>query len=382
MNLLAILSALGTVPFRLDSPGLAAAIEPGPNGEPPEWLHLVPYGTWLGHPTGPIAIDANVGRVILQNHTMRGTELVVDFEHQTLMAEFNGQPAPAVAWVDRLELRDNGVWGHVRLWTDRGAILVKAREYRYLSPVISRFWRDPKTGTERGFALHSAALTNVPFFGADLVPVAARSPTTGAPMDPRLLALLALVGLPKEATEDQVNTTITARKARDEAACRALGLEPAATAADVQAAAAPIAARASLGDVVCRVLKLDAKALPGDAAARAETELKHSGYVPYAEHVAALQKGERDLTAATDEQLLAQCRAEGKLTPALEGWAKATVTRDRAGFLTWMRAAAPVVPVGASTVLPPPPTGERLTEPETAVCKQLGISPDTFKKER
>jgi phage I-like protein len=80
---------------------------------------------------------------------------VIDYEHQTLNAATNGQPAPAAAWFSTLEWRDgDGLYATDVQWTERAAAMVAAGEYRFLSPV---FCFDNHGNVK---ALLHAALTN------------------------------------------------------------------------------------------------------------------------------------------------------------------------------------------------------------------------------
>lgn len=83
---------------------------------------------------------------------------VIDYEHQTLNKEKNGQPAPAAGWFRGLEWREGqGLFMTQIEWSDRARTMIASREYRFLSPV---FGFDGQTGTVT--YIHSVALTNDP----------------------------------------------------------------------------------------------------------------------------------------------------------------------------------------------------------------------------
>ncbi len=69
-----------------------------------------------------------------------GTSMValpLDYEHQTLNSESNGQPAPAAGWATRFEWRPGaGLFALDVQWTDRARQMIEAGEYRYISPVF------------------------------------------------------------------------------------------------------------------------------------------------------------------------------------------------------------------------------------------------------
>ena len=82
-------------------------------------------------------------------------EMAIDYEHQGRHAEKNGQPAPAAGWIRELQARAGALWARVQ-WTGRAAAMLKAREYRYLSPT---FFHRPDGAVT---CLVGAALTNTP----------------------------------------------------------------------------------------------------------------------------------------------------------------------------------------------------------------------------
>ena len=82
---------------------------------------------------------------------------VIDYEHQTLKAEKNGQPAPAAGWMHALRwIEGKGLHALAEL-TERAKAQIKAGEYRYFSPVIQY---SNKTGEVTRLLM--GALTNNP----------------------------------------------------------------------------------------------------------------------------------------------------------------------------------------------------------------------------
>ena len=98
-----------------------------------------PRGALAGQ--GPWFMDAAVAAQVVARAASRSTDIPVDYEHQILLAERNGQPAPAAGWIDPRSLvwlpdaEEPGLYGAVR-WTARAAALIEGEEYRYLSPVF------------------------------------------------------------------------------------------------------------------------------------------------------------------------------------------------------------------------------------------------------
>lgn len=153
-------------------------------------------------------MDADAAEQVMAALAAQQTPLVVDYEHQTLHAETNGQPAPAAGWVESAPVWDvqTGLSMTVR-WTDRAKSMIKADEYRYLSPVFSF---DPASG--RVTKLHHIALTNYPALDG-LKPVTARHnhhQDTDMTLKPETLALL---GIAATASADELHAAIAALKA-------------------------------------------------------------------------------------------------------------------------------------------------------------------------
>jgi len=126
-------------------------------------IRLIPAGLFSATDGRPVGLSgwnltpANATKIIRES-ALKKNDFVIDYEHQTLLTADNGQPAPAAGWFRRLEWREGvGLFAVDVRWTDRAAAMVKAHEYRYLSPV---FGFDKKTGEIN--SLHSAAITNSP----------------------------------------------------------------------------------------------------------------------------------------------------------------------------------------------------------------------------
>lgn len=123
--------------------------EPANDAAPPEWVELIPAGTFSGRDgRGPYTLDP---QAVIGAFEKGGIDLPVDYDHQTLEAEAKAGPVPAAGWIKALEVRDGALWGRVA-WTPRAAELIAAREYRFLSPVF----RHDKKG--RVLALEGAGL--------------------------------------------------------------------------------------------------------------------------------------------------------------------------------------------------------------------------------
>ena len=194
-----------------------------------------PGKTWRVTDTQGQALAASLNAITAQ------TPVVIDYEHQTLHAPANGQPAPAAGWIKRAEWRAGlGLFADVE-WTAAARAAIQAGEYRYISPVIS-FSAD---GTVQGVAM--AALTNYPaLLGMDaalahLTALTDPTPTETPTMNSLLLAaLLTALGLPATMLEAEALSAVSALKAEFErlkasAAAAALAPLPAALTAALAA---------------------------------------------------------------------------------------------------------------------------------------------------
>lgn len=108
-------------------------------------------GKWLMDSVAFAALRANTPH--------KAGDLVIDYEHQTLNKEKNGQPAPAAGWfnIDDVQYRQGQGLFIMPRFTDNAIAYLTAKEYKYFSLV---FGYDTSTG--RPQFIHSAALTNRP----------------------------------------------------------------------------------------------------------------------------------------------------------------------------------------------------------------------------
>lgn len=120
----------------------------------PEWVHLVPAGTFSGQDgRGPYTL-ANAETVI--RASMAAGKLPIDENHAIDLAAKAGGSSPARGWVVEMQARADGIWGRVE-WTQSGRALVEDHAYRGISPAFAV--------TEKGGVVVQvlrAALTNTP----------------------------------------------------------------------------------------------------------------------------------------------------------------------------------------------------------------------------
>jgi len=139
------------------------------DGQIPDKIHLIPFGRWRER-NHNFTFDETNAEMVLDNFKKSTVDTVIDYEHQTLNAMFNGQPAPAAGWIKELEAKDDGIWCIEIEWNQKAKEHLKNKEYKYLSPVIEFDAQDRITGKPIGTRLHSCGLTNIPFL-EELTPI-------------------------------------------------------------------------------------------------------------------------------------------------------------------------------------------------------------------
>ena len=321
-------------------------------------LQLLPAGEFRsldGRPEKIPAwrIDARIAARLIARVAARANRLVIDYEHQTLHTERNGQPAPAAGWFKTLAWREpdaqgrgGGLFATDVEWTERARAMIEAGEYRYLSPV---FVYDTQTGEVLDI-LH-AALTNNPALDG-MAEVAARAAARLAAfseetaMNELLNKLLAALGLAETTSEADALAAVTALKAKADKA------------EDLTAQLA--AARAQAPD--------PAKYVPVEIM----NELR--------DEVAALTARINDREV---DDLVKEGMAAGKLLPAQEKWARELGKKDPADLRAYLETAQPIAALQRTQTGGKKPDDVRegdLTDEQLAVCKALGLDPQAYKK--
>lgn len=344
-------------------------------------LQLTPAGTFKpndGRELKPGAwrIDAASAQRVIERFKARGKPPVIDYEHQTLKKEQNGQPAPAAGWIRDLRwFEGQGLYALAEL-TARARDYIKAGEYLYFSPV---FEYDEATGTV--LAIHMGALTNDPgISGMEPLSLVAAATAAFLPNPPRqepsvnplLKALLAALGLPETTTEPAAIAALTA-------------LGP------LQA----LKARANVATAVCTALQI-----PADATAETATAACNSlraaqpgapdpaKYVPI-EAVQQLQTQVAALTATQQagqvDALIQPALADGRLLPTLETWARDLGKKDLAALTAFLGAAKPIAALAGTQTGGKAPTAtasgdQQLSADELAVCSAMGMAPEAYRK--
>ena len=168
----------------------------------PQRILLAPWGT-VESSNGSFVVDEESARLAVQVFDEHGTDLPIDYEHQTLggvYASPSGQ-APAAGWIKRI-FAESGVGLLAAIeWTEQAKQRLADKEYRYLSPVAIIRKSDRKL-----VAIHSAALTNKPAI-VGMQPIVNRADAAddvADSADEPLTVLRKELDLPSDAEADEV----------------------------------------------------------------------------------------------------------------------------------------------------------------------------------
>ena len=277
---------------------------------PPKWVKLVPAGEFPSKDDEPYRlVDAEA--VAAASNARRGDgAVVIDFEHQTE----GGEIAPAAGWISEFVARDGAVWGRVK-WTKRAKALLRALEYRYLSPV---FLFDKVSRAVK--VVLRAGLTNAP--ALDMPALAKAAKKANEKGDAMELADIAkALGLGEDASEQDVKDAIAKRDAGSGvAALKALGLGEDASEQDVKDAIAKRDAGSGVAALKALGLGEDASEQDvKDALAKLKAPNGAGDVVPKAlfDAMAAREQARTDREA---EESVDKAIKAGQLTPALRPW--------------------------------------------------------------
>ncbi|OEU65812.1 MAG: hypothetical protein BA863_08975 [Desulfovibrio sp. S3730MH75] len=306
----------------------------------PEWIELLPSGDsvlgrdgrhWKHNPQG-----------LLNAFEMDPKPIPVDYEHATEVKGPNGDPAPAVGWIEGLEVRDGGsVWGRVD-WTEEGRRAVEAKEYRFISPVFSY----SKT-TQQILQVCSVGLTNMP--NLHLTALNRDETIThenNSEDNVDVVKLCKSLGLAEDSTEEVVLNAIQALKD------------------DIVKAKN----KQELPDISKYVPRAEYDSMSGRAV-NAEQKIKEltdaEGEVAINREVdAAVVAGK--ITPASKDYFLASCRAEGGL----------------AAFREFVKGAPEIVSKAGDDKKPAADGDGVLSDEERAACRLTNTSEEDFLKEK
>lgn len=296
-----------------------------------EGFQIFPAGEFRsvdGRPETAPAWEVKNPTALLKRIFAHKTDILVDYEHRTLLSTEDGLANPAAGWIKPadIEWAANGLFTRAVQWTPKAQGYIDTKEYRYLSPVFSY----NKTTGEVLDLLH-IALTNNP--ALDCLPgvIAAASRAFGdVPMtNPEILKALGL-----------------APEADDAAVLKAI--------ADLKSSNAEQTAQAELS--------------------RKNHDLLLKSINEVNSNVAALTRK----TETSERQVLIAANAR-KLPESLKAWAESI---DIATLTSFLASAPEIVPAGLQTENTPPKddTKAELTHEEIAMCSRLGLTKEDYLK--
>lgn len=372
---------LNARPTTLGLAVLDAALGPSDDG----WHQLLPVGPFKARdgrpfdvPGGHWQLDKSIATTLINRAKALGQDILIDYDHQTLKVDQNGQPAPAAGWYngDEIEWREGeGLFIKPR-WTERAAALVAAKEYRFLSAVF------PYDAQGRPLELRMTAITNDPgvvgmqaLAALSAQPIQPGQPATPAhavhketPMNELLKKLLAKLGieLTGDPTDEQLQKALTELDNLQASAKKAPELEAALSAEKTALAAL--------------------KAQTTSVQQGAQVDLAQ--YVPVATYnalvtqVAALTTQVDTTDAAT---LIKEARAAGKVVAAEEEYLTAYAAQKGVAALKALLEPRPAIAAltasqTAAVTLPEKKGDAVLSAEDKYAADQLGISHEDFAK--
>jgi phage I-like protein len=300
-----------------------------------------PRGALAGQ--GPWKLTAEAAARVIAKAAQRVNDMLIDYEHQSLMTSQNGKPVPAAGWIKPNSLHFDpakGLLAAAVKWTDAAKASIAADEYRYISPVFSY---DKTTGEV--LDLINVALTNSPAIdGMDAVTLAAASlfyqPDEEHNVAATTTSLIQILGLAASAASEEVIQAVAALKAKADAsdskdteiaALKAQTIDPSkfvpvAVVTELQTQLAALSVKQETNEkeqlIQANLTKLPTPGLQDWA--RTQSVAALTTYLANAPEVAALtgmQTGGKDPSGGTvpqtGEALVAACKTQWDSTPSI-----------------------------------------------------------------
>lgn len=321
---------------------LTFELVPGADGVTTE-AHLLPPGPFRSTDVRPVEcaawqLDAKIAARVIALATSRKNDILIDFEHQSLRSRENGKRADAAGWIPRtLEWRDgSGLFATSITWVDDTQELIAKKKYRYISTV---FYYDGDSGEV--LEIISVALTNTPAIdGLDPLAELARAALSRGDLTDFLTT-----GANEMALDDKQAAALTSE--RD-----GLNTKVAALTADLDKSKAQVAALTTERDAL-------------------------------AAKVAAVDKEKAEAALAADKakhaDLLKAALTDGRIPPALKGWAE---TQSLAELTKYVEAVNPLAML-TKQVEGKGETGDHgLNADELAACTRACLTPEEFAKSK
>ncbi|GLX86367.1 hypothetical protein tloyanaT_26200 [Thalassotalea loyana] len=324
----------------------------------------VPNNQWL--------MDNLAFELIKDDAAKRENPFHFDYEHQTLHAEYNGQPAPASGWFKEFDyVPGEGLFAINVDWTPKAGQHIKDKEYRFVSAV---FHYDRETG--RVLQILHAALTNDPALdGMKAVEALSakkhltthNNPTGESPMPELLKTLLGKLGI--EVNDDfNMSDAAALKKVED----------------DVTTALAALTTKADRAGTLEKDLNTANQTVAALKAQSAEPDA--TKFVPI-DNYNALNTELAALKAGKDEESVEQLLEKNadKITGQADRAYLESVGKTQ-GAAALKAMLEPRTPIAGLTnkqtqTNTPQGGGKTLSDAQIAICKATGISEAEFLKQ-
>ncbi len=311
-------------------------------------------------------MNAEIAQRLIDAANAKSTPYAIDYEHQTLRAIKNGQPAPAAGWFKSLEWRgDDGLFAVDVEWTDAAAAMILAGEYRFISPVFNY--------NKSGHVLQilHAALTNTPALDdMDEVMLAAASVLAinstsegNAGMDELLEQLRWMLNLPLSATQEEVSAELMKlinRLSNNE------GM-----------AAASVDLLNMLEQHQAQVAALTLQVTTPDPVKWVSVDVMHQAV---SEAVTQAQASVAALASQQCDGLITAALSDGRLLPAQKAWAKSLAEANPDSLKSFLDKAPKIAALTQTQTKGQPPAGLPPTDAldddsdiSVAVCGLMGL---------
>jgi phage I-like protein len=335
--------------------GASTEIALGQDNSPPEWVQLIPPGSFsLNDGRGTFHNPLPDQVIAATQAWLGGRETCCDYDHASEYTTKTGQKAVAAGWIKDWRVRNGAVEARME-WTKTAATHITDKDYRYISPVF-----DADKKTNRVIRVQRFALTNSPSIN-DLPAIAAhQTKTTETDLDKFLPLIAQALGLAGDATETAVIAAASSMKGRLDTVVSAAVLKADATA-----------------DTIIASLREKPDAAKWIAA---------SEYQRVTGELSTVKAAQADMTKklATDETetVLAAAIKEGKVTPGgKDYWTSVCAAAGSADPLkNFLKTAPFVVKPGkeAETADPNLITASTLSEEQKLYCAQHNIDTEKF----
>ncbi len=313
-------------------------------------------------------MNAEIAQRLIDAANAKLTPYVIDYEHQTLRAIKNGQPAPAAGWFKKLEWRGNdGLFAVDVEWTNAAAEMILAGEYRFISPVFNY--------SKSGHVLQilHAALTNTPALDdMDEVMLAAASVLAinstsegNAGMDELLEQLRWMLNLPLSTTQEEVMAELMKlikRLSNDEGT-----------------AAASVNLLQMLDQHDTQIAALTAQVTTPDPVKWVSVDVMHQAV---SEAVTQAQANIAALASQQCDGLITAALSDGRLLPAQKAWAESLAKANPDSLKSFLDKAPKIAALTQTQTGGTPPAGsppaareEDDGEVDMAICSLLGTDP-------